>query len=65
MSFLLKYFEKTSTLKSIILASNSIHDEGAKIFAKAIAKNMSIVHVDLTNNGIKNDGFLFGITLFD
>jgi len=66
MMYLSEYLESTKTLKSIILAGNKIKEAGienynlfligAKHFARGIYKNQSIVHVDLTNNSINNEG---------
>jgi Ran GTPase-activating protein (RanGAP) involved in mRNA processing and transport len=48
--------ENKTVLKSLILSSNKISDQGAKIFAQGIALNNSVVHVDLTSNSINNEG---------
>ena len=59
-----KYLEKTEVLESLILSGNKACDAGnilylilgAKSFAQGISKNKTLVHVDLTNNDIHNDG---------
>lgn len=47
-------------LESLHLATNKCSDYGAKAIAQALAKNKSLIHLDMTYNNI-ND---FGLTLF-
>ena len=58
-----RFLEKTEVLESLILAGNKACDsgkiylnKGAQYCAQGIAKNKTLIHLDLTNNNIHNDG---------
>ena len=43
-------------LESLNLSSNRIGHYGAKAIAQALSKNRTLVHLDLTKNGIDDNG---------
>lgn len=43
-------------LESLILASNRTAHFGAKAISKAIARNKTLIHLDMTKNDIDDDG---------
>ena len=56
-----KYLKSDNcSLESLHLATNKCSDYGAKAIAQALAVNKSLIHLDMTYNGI-ND---MGLTLF-
>jgi Ran GTPase-activating protein (RanGAP) involved in mRNA processing and transport len=56
IKYISEYLADTECLKSLILASNSMHNEGAKVFSLGISLNYSLIHVDLTSNSILDEG---------
>ncbi len=47
---------KYCELRSLVLASNRTGHYGAKAIARAVARNRSLVHLDMTRNGIDDGG---------
>lgn len=50
--------KKNSILKSLILCGNKLRDQGAKVLVDGLAENTSLVHLDITNNDIGDEGFV-------
>lgn len=51
--------EYSLCLKSLNLSHNKLYDSGAKILADGLAKNNSLVHLDITCNDIHDEGFAY------
>ena len=49
--------KKDSILKSLILCGNKLRDQGAKVLVDGLVENTSLVHLDITNNDIGDEGF--------
>jgi len=47
------------SLEALYLANNRCSDYGAKALAQALAQNKSLLHLDLTYNGINDLGLTF------
>lgn len=55
-----KYLKSENcSLESLHLATNKCSDYGAKAIAQALAVNKSLIHIDMTNNGINDNGLTF------
>jgi Ran GTPase-activating protein (RanGAP) involved in mRNA processing and transport len=52
-------------LQSLILSSNSVSNLGAQIIARALKTNESLVHLNLNNNGLKEEGILYLANMFE
>jgi hypothetical protein len=40
------------------ISSNHIHDAGARVLTAGISENKSLVHLDMTNNNINEEGLV-------
>ena len=47
---------KFCVLESLNLASNRLGHYGAKALAQALSKNRTLIHLDMTRNGIDDNG---------
>lgn len=47
---------KYCVIESLNLASNRLGHYGAKAIAQALAKNRTLIHLDMTNNSIDDNG---------
>ena len=59
MIFMRDYLNKYNILKSLILAGNKLRDRGIKVLADGLGNNTGLVHLDVTNNDIGDEGFTY------